>query len=118
MLTTINSLIIPKNLVGTVSSISLAFYSMAAIIGPALSGFLIENVSDDIRVGFNTGVLLFVGLYTLSALIILLTGKRKASLSNLYNDEQGSTTSSTSIQIKLVSVSINNDKTSLVKIDY
>lgn len=75
--TTIKSLVIPRNLVGSVTGISLALASMAGIIGPWATGYLITLAGEDIRAGFNSGVLIIVSLYVLSAIVLLLTRKLK-----------------------------------------
>lgn len=77
--TTIKTLIVPKNLIGSISGISLSITSMAGIIGPYITGYLITLAGDDIRSGFNSGVLIVVALYIFSAVIILLTRKRKTA---------------------------------------
>jgi len=77
--TTIKTLIVPKNLIGSISGISLSITSMAGIIGPYITGYLITLAGDDIRSGFNSGVLIVVALYLFSAVIILLTRKRKTT---------------------------------------
>jgi ACS family hexuronate transporter-like MFS transporter len=50
---------------------------MAGIIGPYITGYLLTIAGDDIRSGFNSGVLIFVALYIISAVILLFTRKRK-----------------------------------------
>ena len=75
--TTIKSLVIPKNLVGSVTGISLSIASMAGIIGPWATGYLITLAGDDIRAGFNSGVLIIVSLYVVSAVVLLMTRKLK-----------------------------------------
>lgn len=77
--TTIKTLIVPKNLIGSVTGISLSFTSMAGIIGPYITGYLITLAGDDIRSGFNSGVLIVVALYIISAVFLLMTRKRKAA---------------------------------------
>ncbi|SDG74074.1 Sugar phosphate permease [Planococcus glaciei] len=77
--TTIKSLVIPRNLVGSVTGISLSIASMAGIIGPWATGYLITLAGDDIRAGFNSGVLVIVSLYVVSAIVLLLTRKLKIS---------------------------------------
>lgn len=75
----IKTMIIPKNLVGSVTGISLSISSMAGIIGPWVTGYLISNAGDDVRLGFNTGVLVVVGLYVFTAIVLLTTRKLKLS---------------------------------------
>lgn len=75
--TAIKTMIIPKNLVGSVTGISLSISSMAGIIGPWITGYLITLAGDDIRTGFNSGVLIVVGLYVVTAVILLATRKLK-----------------------------------------
>lgn len=75
--TTIKTLIVPKNLIGSISGISLSITSIAGVIGPYITGYLITLAGDDIRSGFNSGVLIVVALYIISAVIILLTRKHK-----------------------------------------
>jgi len=77
--TTIKTLIVPKNLIGSISGISLSITSMAGIIGPYITGYLITLAGDDIRSGFNSGVLIVVALYVISAVFILMTRKRKTA---------------------------------------
>lgn len=78
--TTIQSLIVPKELIGSVSGISLSFISMAGVIGPYITGLLITLAGDNIRAGFNYGVLIVVALYLVSALFLLFVSRRKAAL--------------------------------------
>lgn len=73
----IKTLVIPKNLVGSVTGISLSIASMAGIIGPWITGYLITLAGDDVRTGFNSGVLCIVGLYVLTAIVLLATRKSK-----------------------------------------
>lgn len=77
--TTIKTLVIPKKLVGSVTGISLSITSMAGIIGPYVTGYLITMAGDDIRAGFNAGVMIVVALYIISALFLLITLKRKVA---------------------------------------
>ncbi|MFJ7727764.1 MFS transporter [Neobacillus sp. NPDC097160] len=73
----IKTLIIPKNLVGSVTGISLSIASMAGIIGPWITGYLISRAGDDVRSGFNSGVLVIVSLYVVTAIVLLATRKLK-----------------------------------------
>lgn len=75
--TAIKTMIIPKNLVGSVTGISLSISSMAGIIGPWITGYLITLAGDDVRSGFNSGVLIVVGLYVFTAVVLLVTRKLK-----------------------------------------
>ena len=75
----IKTMIIPKNLVGSVTGISLSISSMAGIIGPWATGYLITLAGEDVRSGFNAGVLVVVGLYAFTAIILLATRKLKLS---------------------------------------
>ena len=75
--TAIKTLIIPKNLVGSVTGISLSIASMAGIIGPWITGYLITLAGNDVRAGFNSGVLIIVGLYIVTAIVLLVTRKLK-----------------------------------------
>ncbi|WP_016838137.1 MFS transporter [Ureibacillus thermosphaericus] len=75
--TAIKSMIIPKNLVGTVSGFSLSISSMAGMIGPWVTGYLVTIAGDNIRSGFNTGVLVIVSLYVFTAIVLLATRKLK-----------------------------------------
>ncbi|MER1987447.1 MAG: MFS transporter [Solibacillus sp.] len=75
----IKTMIIPKNLVGSVTGISLSISSMAGIIGPWATGYLITLAGEDVRAGFNAGVLVVVGLYAFTAVILLATRKLKLS---------------------------------------
>jgi len=77
--TTVQTLSVPKNLIGSVSGISLSIVSMAGIIGPYFTGYLITIAGDNIRAGFNAGVLVVVALYVLSAMVLLFTRKRKTA---------------------------------------
>lgn len=79
--TAIKSMIIPKNLVGTISGLSLSISSMAGMIGPWVTGYLVTLAGDDIRAGFNTGVLVIVTLYVLTAVVLLATRKLKITAS-------------------------------------
>jgi len=78
--TTIQSLVVPKELVGSVSGISLSFVSMAGIIGPYVTGLLITLAGEDIRAGFNSGVLIVVALYLVSGIFLLFVSRRNATL--------------------------------------
>lgn len=80
--TAIKTMIIPKNLVGSVTGISLSISSMAGVIGPWITGYLITIAGDDIRSGFNSGVLVVVGLYVVTAIILLATRKSKITTNN------------------------------------
>ncbi|HZG72533.1 MAG TPA: MFS transporter, partial [Chondromyces sp.] len=75
--TAIKTMIIPKNLVGSVAGISLSISSMAGVIGPWITGYLITIAGDDVRSGFNSGVLVVVGLYIVTAIVLLATRKLK-----------------------------------------
>ena len=75
--TAIKTMIIPKNLVGTVTGISLSISSMAGVVGPWITGYLITIAGDDVRSGFNSGVLVVVGLYVVTATVLLATRKSK-----------------------------------------
>ena len=75
--TAIKTMIIPKNLVGTVTGISLSISSMAGVIGPWITGYLITLAGDNVRSGFNSGVLIVVGLYIVTATVLLATRKLK-----------------------------------------
>ena len=85
--TAIKTMIIPKNLVGSVTGISLAISSMAGVIGPWITGYLITLAGEDVRSGFNSGVLIVVGLYVLTAIILLVTRKLKIT-STAKDDER------------------------------
>ena len=86
----IKTLIIPKNLVGSVTGISLSIASMAGIIGPWITGYLITLAGDDIRSGFNSGVLVIVSLYVVSAIVLLAT--RKLKITATENEDARRTT--------------------------
>ena len=75
--TAIKTLIIPKNLVGSVSGVSLSISSMAGVIGPWITGYLITLAGDNVRSGFNLGVLVIVSLYVVTAIVLLATRKLK-----------------------------------------
>lgn len=85
--TAIKTMIIPKNLVGSVTGISLAISSMAGVIGPWITGYLITLAGEDVRSGFNSGVLVVVALYVLTAIILLVTRKLKIT-STAKDDER------------------------------
>ncbi len=85
--TAIKTMIIPKNLVGSVTGISLSISSMAGVIGPWITGYLITLAGEDVRSGFNSGVLIVVGLYVLTAIILLVTRKLKIT-STAKDDER------------------------------
>ena len=85
--TAIKTMIIPKNLVGSVTGISLSISSMAGVIGPWITGYLITLAGEDVRSGFNSGVLVVVGLYVLTAIILLATRKLKIT-STAKDDER------------------------------
>jgi ACS family hexuronate transporter-like MFS transporter len=73
----IKTLIIPKNLVGSVTGISLSIASMAGVVGPWATGYLVTLSGNDVRSGFNSGVLVIVGLYVVTATVLLATRKLK-----------------------------------------
>ena len=73
----IKTMIIPKNLVGSVTGISLSISSMAGVIGPWITGYLITIAGEDVRAGFNSGVLVVVGLYLFTAIVLVSTRKLK-----------------------------------------
>lgn len=73
----IKTMIIPKNLVGSVTGISLSISSMAGVIGPWATGYLITIAGEDVRSGFNSGVLVVVGLYLFTAIVLVATRKLK-----------------------------------------
>lgn len=73
----IKTMIIPKNLVGSVTGISLSISSMAGVIGPWVTGYLITLAGEDVRSGFNSGVLVVVGLYLFTAIVLVATRKLK-----------------------------------------
>ena len=75
----IKTMIIPKNLVGSVTGVSLSISSMAGIIGPWITGYLITLAGDDVRAGFNSGVAVIVSLYVITAIVLLATRKLKIS---------------------------------------
>ena len=75
--TAIKTLIIPKNLVGSVTGVSLSISSMAGVIGPWITGYLITQAGDDVRSGFNLGVLVIVSLYVITAIVLVATRKLK-----------------------------------------
>ncbi|MGE7781032.1 MFS transporter [Peribacillus sp. NPDC097264] len=79
--TAIKSMVIPKNLVGSVLGIALPISSMAGVISPWMTGYLLKISGEDIRAGFNSGVLVVVVLYILAALILLSTRKFKITTS-------------------------------------
>ena len=85
--TAIKTMIIPKNLVGSVTGISLSISSMAGVIGPWITGYLITLAGEDVRSGFNSGVLVVVGLYAVTAIILLATRKLKIT-STAKDDER------------------------------
>ncbi|MBT2740789.1 MFS transporter [Bacillus sp. ISL-77] len=67
------TIIIPKNLVGSVTGFTLSISSMAGIIGPWITGYLITLAGDDVRSGFNSGVIIIVSLYVVTAIVLLAT---------------------------------------------
>ncbi|MBT2723749.1 MULTISPECIES: MFS transporter [unclassified Bacillus (in: firmicutes)] len=71
------TIIIPKNLVGSVTGFTLSISSMAGIIGPWITGYLITLAGDDVRSGFNSGVIIIVSLYVVTAIVLLATRKLK-----------------------------------------
>ena len=85
--TAIKTMIIPKNLVGSVTGISLSISSMAGVIGPWITGYLITLAGEDVRAGFNSGVLVVVALYVVTAIILVATRKLKIT-STAKDDER------------------------------
>lgn len=71
--TAIKTMVIPKNLVGSVLGIAMPISSMAGVISPWITGYLVNLSGEDIRAGFNYGVLIVVSLYVITALILLAT---------------------------------------------
>lgn len=81
----LKTLVIPKNLVGSVTGISLSIASMAGVIGPWITGYFITLAGDNIRSGFNSGVLVIVSLYVVTALVLLATRKLKFTATEKEN---------------------------------
>ena len=90
-LSSIYTSIAPHKLVGTISGIALAISSVAGIISPILTGYLVGIAGKDIRAGFNNGVLAVVLLYVLGAIFLVLAGMRKkkieGNVAQLVNEE-------------------------------
>src|SRR5690606_2224444 len=84
----IKTLIIPKNLVGSITGISLSISSMAGIIGPWITGYLITIAGDDVRSGFNAGVIVIVSLYVATAIVLLATRKLKITATEKENESR------------------------------
>lgn len=80
--TAIKTMIIPKNLVGSVLGIAMPISSMAGVICPWFTGHLITLADDNIRLGFNYGVLVVVALYIITAIILLVSRKYKITATN------------------------------------
>lgn len=75
--TALKTMVIPKNLVGSVLGIAMPISSTAGMLSPWITGYLVNMAGDDIRAGFNAGVLIVVGLYVTTALILLITRNMK-----------------------------------------
>ena len=83
--TAIKTMAIPNNLLGSVLGIAMPISSMAGVISPWITGYLVESAGEDIRLGFNSGVLLVVGLYVLTAIILLVTRNMKITTTEKEN---------------------------------
>ena len=83
--TAIKTMVIPKNLVGSVLGIAMPISSMAGVISPWVTGYLVRVSGEDIRSGFNSGVLIVVGLYVLTAIILLVTRNMKITTTEKEN---------------------------------
>ena len=61
---------------------------MAGIIGPWITGYLITIAGDDVRSGFNAGVIVIVSLYVATAIILLATRKLKITATEKENESR------------------------------
>ncbi len=79
----VSSMVEPSQ-VGSILGFKTGFGSLAGIIAPLLTGFLVSFAGDDLRTGFTYGVFVSVGLYVVSAALLFITAKKAQS-----NKEQG-----------------------------
>lgn len=86
--TAIKTMVIPKNLVGSVLGIAMPISSMAGVISPWITGYLVKMSGEDIRSGFNSGVLIVVSLYILTALILVVTRNLKITTTEKENNQR------------------------------
>lgn len=75
--TAIKTMVIPKNLVGSVLGIAMPISSTAGMMSPWITGYLVKISGEDVRSGFNSGVLIVVGLYVLTATVLIVTRNKK-----------------------------------------
>ncbi|WP_144548456.1 MFS transporter [Bacillus sp. X1(2014)] len=83
--------IAPHKLVGTISGIALAISSVAGIISPIFTGYLVGIAGKNLRAGFNNGVWAVVVIYVLGAIFLVIAGMRKkkieGNVTQLVNEE-------------------------------
>ncbi|WP_153733178.1 MFS transporter [Sporosarcina obsidiansis] len=71
----VSSMVQPSQ-VGSILGFKTGFGSLAGIIAPLLTGFLVDIAGNDIRAGFNYGVFVSVGLFVLSAAFLYFSAKK------------------------------------------
>lgn len=70
----VSSMVEPSQ-VGSILGFKTGFGSLAGIIAPLLTGFLV-SFAGDVRTGFTYGVFVSVGLYVVSAALLFITAKK------------------------------------------
>lgn len=73
----VSSMVEPSQ-VGSILGFKTGFGSLAGIIAPLLTGFLV-SFAGDVRTGFTYGVFVSVGLYVVSAVLLFITAKKVQS---------------------------------------
>lgn len=71
------SQMVHPNLAGSLLGFKTAVGSLAGIIAPLLTGILVSVAGEDIKSGFNLGVLVLVVLYGVSAILLYLSSRRE-----------------------------------------
>lgn len=70
---------VPTHQVGSLLGVKTALGSTSGIIAPLVTGALVGMAGENIREGFNYGVLVAVALYFISALFLFLASKKEIS---------------------------------------
>ncbi|TQR09649.1 MFS transporter [Psychrobacillus soli] len=74
--------------VGSLLGFKTAIGSTAGIIAPLLTGYLVSIAGEDIRAGFNYGVMASVFLYIVSAILLYITSKKVHVVEELSKEGQ------------------------------
>ncbi|WP_158232332.1 MFS transporter [Sporosarcina sp. P1] len=71
------SAIVPSRQIGFVLGFKMAVGSFAGIIAPLLTGYFVDISGDNMRLGFNYGVLVAVCLYAVSAIALFASSRKE-----------------------------------------